>query len=477
MSEAALSAPRANGAFEGAVLIGPLVAIVALAVTLFAPQVMNDGDSWWHLAAGNWIIDHRAVPHTDIFSHSRLGAPWQPHEWLSEVAMALAYRAAGWSGLLILFALAAGSAMALMASRVSRSLSGSLLLSVLVLAFACLTPTLLLRPHVLTLPVIVAWTVEFLAARDERRAPRWWFAGLMVLWANLHGSYVFGLALAAPFALEALLDARTFDERRKVVVSWGAFGLLSLAATAVTPHGVQGLMFPFQLMSMTALAGIGEWKSADFTTLGPFEIAILATLYVAFRHPVKIPLVRLCLLLILLHMAFKHGRHLTVLAAVAPMVLAAPLAAALGRPATPRVPKGVLAGAVALAVALCGLRLALPVTPKDSDVNPITALAKVPSDIRSRPVLNEYGFGGYLIFHGVPTYVDGRTDMYGDAFMRRYLRMARGDLALLRETLAESDIGWTLLPPSHPLTPLMDREPGWRRLHADDHAVVHVRAP
>src|SRR5215469_10958460 len=78
----------------------------------FAPQIFHDGDTWWHLAAGNWMLAHRAVPVRDSFSYTFAGQPWTAHEWLSEIAMALFYRAAGWSGLHILFGSAFGTACA-----------------------------------------------------------------------------------------------------------------------------------------------------------------------------------------------------------------------------------------------------------------------------------------------------------------------------------------------------------------------------
>ena len=62
-------------------------AMLAAAVTMFAPPVLNDGDTWWHLAAGQWILAHQQVPHVDPFSYTMRGHPWQAHEWLSEVEL------------------------------------------------------------------------------------------------------------------------------------------------------------------------------------------------------------------------------------------------------------------------------------------------------------------------------------------------------------------------------------------------------
>ena len=76
--------------------IVPLAAALVMAcVFLFLPQVLNDGDTWWHMATGEWILAHGRVPDRDVFSYTQAGRPWVAHEWLSEALMALAARAAG----------------------------------------------------------------------------------------------------------------------------------------------------------------------------------------------------------------------------------------------------------------------------------------------------------------------------------------------------------------------------------------------
>ena len=85
-------------------------ALAAFAVVLFAPAVLNDGDTYWHIAAGRWMLDNQAVLRIDPFSYTFAGHPWQTHEWLAEIAMALAYVGAGWSGVVLLFGAAAAAA-------------------------------------------------------------------------------------------------------------------------------------------------------------------------------------------------------------------------------------------------------------------------------------------------------------------------------------------------------------------------------
>ena len=124
--------------------------LVAGAVS-FAPPILNDPDTFWHIAAGRWMIAHGAVPATDPFSYTFIGRPWVVHEWLSEVAMAAAFLAAGWGGVMLLTGAAVGALTAVMDRWLVRWLPAGPALIALVLGFACLAPGMLVRPHLLAL--------------------------------------------------------------------------------------------------------------------------------------------------------------------------------------------------------------------------------------------------------------------------------------------------------------------------------------
>ncbi|UTP38821.1 hypothetical protein M9M90_16570 [Phenylobacterium sp. LH3H17] len=464
---------------------GPrLVAFCSLAAfvaVLSVGKIFDDGDTYWHLATGDWILLHGAIPTTDPFSYTFAGAPWQAHEWLSELLMALVFRAGGWSGLALLFAAAVGAAALIVAAYLRRWLAPGPLMLALGFALACGAPSLLARPHLLAFPVLAAWVVGLVVAREEGRAPSWRLLPLMLVWANLHGSFVLGLALIGPFALEALVENR--HRLWATLRDWALFSFAALALALVTPHGIEGLIFPLKVTGMTSLPVIVEWRSADFSKLSVFEIALLEVLFLCLWRGVQVPVVRLLLLLGLLHMALQHIRHQAAFALIAAMLLAEPLARAKSRPAEalPH-PAGDRRAAVLAAVVL-GLaviavgaaRLALPITRGDGVNSPISALAAVPPDLARRPVFNEYGFGGYLIFMGVRPFIDGRADMYGDTFMHLYSSLTRPDAAALRAELEARDVDWTILQPTNPAVAVLDELPGWRRLHADRIAVVHVR--
>ena len=91
-------------------------------------------------------------------------------------------------------------------------------------------------------------------------------------------------------------------------------------------------------------------------------------------------------------------------------------------------------------------------------------------------MLNDYRFGGYLIFAGIPTFIDGRGELYGGRFIARYNRdLALADLTDFLKLLDEYRIDATLLAPDTPAVKLLDRLPDWKRVYADGVAVVHKR--
>ena len=457
-----------------------LGALCAFAAASFSPRLLWDGDTLWHLAAGGWMLDHHQIAQADPFSYTVRGKPWTNLEWLSEIVMTPVWRAGGWSALVLLFGLAVGALTWILGEELSRRLKPLSWACALVLALACTTQSWLARPHLLVLPILALWTVQLMHAREQDRAPPLWLLPVMILWANLHGSFLFGLVLIGPFAAEALMEAQA--DRLKVVRSWGLFGLAALAAAMITPHGPLGLIYPVKLMSMSRLQDIVEWKSTDFSHLTTFELALLTSLLVLLYRGVKVPLMRLITLIGLLYLTLHETRHQMVLAVVAVLLLAEPLGQALGAPADggaerfpPALRKGALAVLVLAFALVTGARLLVPAKLTESVAAPMAALAHVPKDLQRQPVLNEYGMGGYLLFSGVPVFIDGRADMYGDDYFGAYVDALKPDQAKLAALLAGYKVRWTILRAGNPALPAMDAMPGWRRLYADKSAVVHVK--
>jgi hypothetical protein len=469
-----------------------IVALVALVRPLSDRMaLLNDPDTYLHIAAGRWMIDHLALPFHDPFSHTLAGAPWIPHEWLAEVILAQAYGWLGWSGVVLLPMLCFAGAMALLTRRLLdhfEPFSGLILAG---LGGVLLLHHLLARPHTLMLPLLAAWAAALFAARDKDRAPPLLVLPLMTLWANLHGSFMFGLALTGFAAVEAVVMAASREARWASFRQWGLFTLLAALAALATPNGLDGVLLPLRFMGMSGLqSSIGEWMSPNFQTFQPLELWILGTMLVALALGLRLPLLRLLLLLGLFHLALAHVRHTDLLAIVAPLAVASSLGPQLSARIHPTGPSPLgrrfialaapaNAAGIALTVAILlaiGTGMVLrPIERPDSPTTPAAALDAARRLGLSGPVLNSESFGGYLIFCGVPTFIDGRIDMYGDDFLARYVALENGDAATLETLLDQYRITWTLLDPRQGAAAVMMHLPGWRRVYDDPHAVIYAR--
>lgn len=454
-------------------------AFFLFALISFGATVILDGDPYWHIAAGEWMLTHGAIPMTDPFSHTLEGAPWTAHEWLTEVILAGAYRFAGWTGLQLLVAVAGTATAFLLARELLKVLDPVPALAVLAIALANISDVAHARPQFLTYPIIVFWIGDLLEARRHDRAPRWILLPLMVLWANLHGGFILGLALLGPFALEAMIAAG--PKWRRALMDWALFSVGALIVTLINPSGLEGLIFPFKLMGMPALSFISEWSSSTFERLGTFEVTLLAVLFFCLFRGVRLPFIRLALLLGILHMAFEHRRFAVMFAINAALLLAEPIAAALGsrtkggQPASVKLYTAATALLSLFVVGLASLRLASPVVIADDFRTPVSALASVPEPQLRQPVFNDYDFGGYLIFKGVRPFIDGRADMYGDAFMHEYFGLAEKTSAEINEALAGRGVTWAIVHTDHPRGRFFANLPGWHLHHKDKFASVFLR--
>lgn len=280
---------------------------VTFAALLFLPQLLNDGDTLWQIRTGEWILDHHAIPSVDPFSYTAGNRPWFAHEWLAETLLALAWRAGGMPGVLILAAGAAGLTAAILLHFLRRFLPGIYAVAALAVALANAAPSMLARPHLLAWPCLVLWCGGLVTARANRTAPSFWLLLVMLLWVNLHGSFMAGLLLPVAFMVEALLDRDTGPYR--TILTWSCFILGAWVVALLNPDFIAGELFPIHLLGMHSLVWIGEWQPTNFSLLQPLELMILGGLALGFSGAVRLPPVRLLLLLGLIHAAIAHVRN------------------------------------------------------------------------------------------------------------------------------------------------------------------------
>jgi hypothetical protein len=470
-------------------LVG-LVVFVVLANVNGLP-LLADPDSHWHITVGNWILDHGAVPTVDSYSFTFTGQPWIAKEWGSQLLMALAYDVGGWGGVVALGAAAFGATSALLLRLLLKHLRPLPALMFTAAAFVLMTSHFLARPFALAFPFMLLWVSGLIDAVEERRAPKPILLVAMLFWANLHGGFTMGLLLGGAFGLEALVNGADWAERRNIFIAWAKFGVAALLVACITPYGPRSILVTFEIFGLgDALSLIDEWKSPDFQTQPLAELMLLVALYLVLARGVKLPIVRTLVVVGLLHMFLSHVRNAELLALITPLAVAPVLArdwpamrrdpdgrmlfSGLSRPASLRAVGVGLTLAVVYTAAL--VRFA-GIRPPEATM-PSAAIEYALGHGLKGHVLNHYGYGGYLISLGIPTFIDGRGELYGGEFIKKYadtVHLRGSDPEMLQKMLDKYAIDWTLLLKEQPANKLLAILPGWRQAYTDDKSTIFVR--
>jgi hypothetical protein len=448
--------------------------------------LLQDSDTYWHIKIGQWIIDNRALPYSDVYSFTRLGEFWTSSAWLSEVLYAAAYSSLGWGGPVILASLAIAATVAISTYLLTAYLEQTPAVVLPMLALAMSMHHLIARPHVLALPVTVAFVGGLMAAADRRSAPSWLLVPLVPLWVSIHGGFVLGLVLIGPIGLEAVWAAQP-EQRLKLAKRWALFGMAAIAATCATPYGWHSPLGAYQILGLGELLTlIPEWKPANFASFSLFEGALLGLIGIAFYKGLVLSPPRILLLLGLTWMALSHNRHIELFAFLAPLVLAKPFVeqSVLASTAavrqnqersSPYIP--ILA---ALTIVVAGWTSTMSYlahhTFKFAPGHTPAAAVEALQQHRVSRIFNQPDLGGYLITKGMRPFIDGRAELYGEKFVMRYLKAVEGrDVNDLVAMLDEYKIEATLLFADFAASQILDHVLGWKRIYADDFFVVHIR--
>src|SRR3984957_15403579 len=147
--------------------------------------LLADGDAGWHIRTGQYILDHHSVPHQDLYSFSKPGAPWFAWEWGSDVLFGWLQRVAGLKGVVLLTGvLLAGFSLTLIRRMMWRGVHMFVAIAVALLAVGSASIHFLARPHIFTLLLmsIAVWMIE--ADRKQPSSRIWLLVPMTVVWTN-----------------------------------------------------------------------------------------------------------------------------------------------------------------------------------------------------------------------------------------------------------------------------------------------------
>ena len=267
-----------------------------------ARSLLGDGDTGWHVRTGEWILANHQVPHADIFSFSRPGAPWFAWEWLWDVIFAMLHQRWGMAAVVLASLSVICLSGALLFRLIRRKCENGLVaIAVTLLATGGCAIHWLARPHLFTiLFLIVTLHIADRAAGSAGEPGRTgllgWLIPLTLLWTNLHGGFfVVFLVLACYIGGDLLNAAVEADPARRReflrnLKPWTIAFAACFAVTFINPYGwqlhkhvVEYISDPYQLQHIQEFQGL-DFHSPAVVYFEPLMIlAILMALWDA-RH-------------------------------------------------------------------------------------------------------------------------------------------------------------------------------------------------
>lgn len=479
--------------------LGSILGLVALInAFLFAGRrfFASDGDVGRHIRVGRTILDGGMIPNTDLYSHTRHGTQFVPYEWLSETVTALADMALGLPGVVVLSALLYVVAV-LAVYRTANELGSRRITGFLVAALALLLQSvhLLPRPHLVTTAFAAIFVLVLV--RFAKTGLGWRLAPLpllMLVWVNSHGGFLVGFLLLAIFLGGAVLQSEEFASPRQAILPLVVTIAVCAAASLLNPAGPSTWAHTTGYLRIDFLVDVTqEYRSVDFHVgYGKlFFFCLFAGPAAWMTGRVRVSPLAAGLYLLFAAMALHSARNIPLFSVAAMPWLAVWIHRALdGRGAwtagvlqrlegwegIDRQLRPGLAFAVAVGLIWFAIGPNAGSYRFDPEVFPVAAVASLGPETRDRPVFNQLFWGGYLLYAkpDVPVFIDGQTDFYGEELSREYLAAVKGNVGW-RSVLDRYGIGWTLLGVAEPLNQLLELDPEWHRIYADDVAIIFVR--
>jgi len=477
-----------------------------------AKLLLGDGDTGWHIRTGEWILANGRVPQHDIFSYTKEGAPWFAWEWLWDVLFARLHQWGGLAAVVLGSLLVLCFTFALLYRLVRRHCFNDLL-AFAITALAAMGSSIhwLARPHVFTLLFVVLFLHILERVQEGRTRLLWLLPALTILWVNLHGGFFVGIFLVGCYAggriFSWLIDpdraaAQTALQHARPYV-YTALGCL--AASFLNPYSYHLHLHIWNYLRDPYLfQHIQEFQATSFQHptayyYGPLLLlGVLAAAWGARERRYE----RLLLLSPWIWLALYAVRNVPIAMLVCAPAVAGLLDSWLGWLKQAQVASWwnhtgaafqelsaefsaldrswrlhLASAAVFVAAAVLHF---LPAPPEkftahyDPKRYPEKALTALGDPAHAGRIFTHDEWGDYLIYKLYPrlrVFVDGRSDMYGEAFNRQFLNVMNVKPGW-RETLARHRVDTVLLPVDAPLTGALKESAAWRVTYDDGLAIV-----
>ncbi len=419
-------------------------------VYLMAVVKIGDYDIWFHLKAGEYILETGRLRHMDPFSYTNPDLPWIVHSWLSAVVFHIVEATSGIKGLILFNALMISAAFTLLYLNMRLFMEKGrgivFAIVILVLAAYALRFRMWVRPHTFEFIYLMATLYILNQYRSGGKNRLYLLPLIALLWVNTHGSFILALIVPCIYVAGDILNfllrrtKETYPEGvnpLRMARSMAIIAAINLAASLINPDFYQALVSSFTILS-PVIAMIDEfqpltlnhlWGYALRYTWGFSVLVILSAVgFIINRR--KIDFVDILLLLAFLLMSIKGIRFLAEFSLIASIVVVKNLNSTFISLIVRR------ERVIGLIVAVVFI-IALPIQIANSaifsfglgvkeHIFPEGALDFIDKARIKGNIFNSYAFGDYIIYRWFPekkVFIHGhnRSDYFPEEFYKDYV--------------------------------------------------------
>jgi hypothetical protein len=459
-------------------------------------RVLNgDGDLGRHLTIGNYILDHWRIPTHDIFSNTMPGAYLVPHEWLCGVFFALANRALGLSGAVLLSGIVIASAFVIVYKQLINR-------GVFRLAALCITAWAVLasfihwqvRPHIFTFLFVAVWISILDDAVNNTKRKIWLLPMIMLLWANMHGGFFLGFlilgAYFAGWAWEYWLGLSNKETGLYLIKT----GFWSFIISFLNPAGWHLWITSTGLIGKKFIIdNTNEYLSPNFHIIStwPFLVMFIASLILIGSSHTTLRKHEVLLSAGFTTLSLYMARNIPLYA-----IITAPYLGTLLQPALNGLAKlqqsnkilsdmemklkGFMYPVIAVLATAFLFISNVQIGPykmgnqHDATRFPVEAASWLKENPQDGNMFNEFIWGGYLLYRLWPdqtVFIDGTTDFFGEALTREYSAVVSLEDGW-QEIIKKYNVSWAIMPSKSPLVAALEKELGWQIIYQDSTATI-----
>ncbi len=433
--------------------VGNIIFLVIFLHLLFGggQLLLSDGDTGYHIRAGEYILDNLSIPRQDIFSYHSPPIPWIAHEWLSELIMAWIHNHFGLNGIVFFYSLVIACIFYIL-FKFLRTNDSNIIIAIFLIIIAAPTSSLhwLARPHVISLLLLLIWYFLLDEYQYRERNLLVFLPFLMVLWVNLHGGFIIGFLLLGIYFLGNIIEAvfsiaeekklRNSKAKRIIFITF-----LCFASALINPYGHRIFVFPFSIISEKYFMDfVAEFLSPNFHTpvIMFFEALLLFTVIIQGLSKKRLDVIELFLVVSFVHMALYSCRYIALFSIIISPILIRQIEALLKKSKSrifvsfknktaiysdfDYLSKGYLWPSIGILIAILGVFGGFINSNFDEKKKPVAAVEFLKKEHIDGNMFNNDEIGDYIIYKAFPLYrvfIDGRLDMYGPEKLKEYQKV------------------------------------------------------